>query len=70
MNYNNKPRLIVFDLKGREVKTQPVTTFEDQQKACEIWDGCNKNGQPVESGKYICYVENRGQILDSGEVHI
>ena len=44
--------LIVYDIKGAEVKT----LLKEHQEATYhniIWDGSNNNGQPVSSGRYI-----------------
>ena len=62
--YNELPEqahvaLMIYDLKGREVKTL-VNRVEAPGYKGVVWDGANSVGQPVSSGVYLYRIRAEG----------
>ncbi len=51
-NEQLEPEIIIYNLKGQEVKTLPVSSSQSL-KISVIWNGSDNNNQPVSSGVYF-----------------
>jgi len=51
--------LVIYDMKGQRVRTLAQQTYGQGVHAL-VWDGCNKSGQTVPSGMYVCQMRSEG----------
>jgi Secretion system C-terminal sorting domain len=58
---NNK--LIIYNLKGQQIKTYPVILSEIEGKGEVTWNGTDQNNQPVSSGIYFAKLKAGKEIL-------
>jgi len=58
--------LEVYDILGRRVRTL-INGNQSPGYYSEIWDGCDGNGNPVDSGVYI-YILRSNEFIGKGKM--
>ena len=60
---NRNIELIIYNLKGQQIKTFIIDPASNQLKYEVVWNGNDNLGNPVSSGIYFVKIKNTNQIL-------